>query len=48
VAPVFKKDCPVGRCPIDVKCPGGKRYQVVRLLKPNTEEKIIIKPDDWQ
>jgi serine/threonine protein kinase len=46
-APMFKKDSPVGRCVIEVKCPGGKRYQTTRILRAGDEEKIIIKPDDW-
>jgi hypothetical protein len=45
---MFKKDSPVGRCAIEVKCPGGKRYQTTRILRAGDEEKIIIKPDDWQ
>ena len=48
VAPVFKKDAPVGRCPVDVKCPGGKHYQTTRTLRVGAEEKIIIKATDWQ
>jgi serine/threonine protein kinase len=48
VSPMFKKDAPVGRCTIDVRCPGPKHYQVVRVLKAGVEEKIIIKPDDWE
>jgi serine/threonine protein kinase len=48
VAPVFKKDCPTGRCAIDVRCQNGKRYQVTRTIHGGTEEKVIIKADDWR
>lgn len=48
VAPVFKKDSPTGKCPVDVRCPGGKHYTVTRVIRPGNEEKIIIKPEDWQ
>ena len=48
VAPMFKKDCPVGRCPIEVRCPGNKLYRATRILRAGQEEKIIIKPTDWQ
>lgn len=48
IAPMFKKDAPVGRCSIEVRCPGNKRFATVRLLRAGVEEKIIIKPTDWQ
>ena len=47
-APMFQKDCPVGRCPVDVRCASGKHYQTTRLLKKGEEEKVIIKADDWR
>ena len=47
IAPLFKKDSPTGRCPIEVKCPGGKHYQTVRTMRPGVEEKFIIKAEDW-
>ena len=48
VAPVFKKDSPTGKCPVDVRCPGGKHYTVTRMIRAGNEEKIIIKPEEWQ
>jgi hypothetical protein len=48
IAPMYKKEGPQGRCPIDVRCPGNKHYVTTRVLRPGVEEKIIIKPDDWR
>jgi serine/threonine protein kinase len=48
VAPMFKKDGPVGRCLVEVSCPGGKRFSTTRQMRAGGEEKIIIKASDWQ
>ncbi len=48
IAPLFEKSSPVGRCAIDVKCPGNKRFTSTRVLKAGTTEKIIIHPEEWQ
>ena len=47
VAPMFKQQAPSGRCPIEVKCPNGRKLKVTRTLRLNSEEKLIIKPNDW-
>ena len=48
VAPLFKHEAPVGRCSIEVTCPGGKNYQEIRTLRAGQEEKIVIKEGDWR
>ena len=48
IAPLFEKSSPVGRCAIDVRCPGNKRFTSTRVLKAGATEKIIIHPEEWQ
>ncbi len=48
VAPLFKKDAPVGKCEIRVTCPDGKKYRDVRTLSSGKEDKVIIKESDWR
>ena len=48
VAPIFKKDAPIGNCDINIVCPSGRRWQQKRKLAPGGEDKILIlKDSDW-
>ncbi len=49
IAPIFKKDAPVGRCAVVVECPSGKRHREVKMLKSGSVEKILLlKDSDWK
>lgn len=48
VAPLFKKDAPVGNCEIRIVCPSGKKWVQTRSLKSGGEDKLLIlKDSDW-
>ena len=48
VAPMVRKEGPTGRCTVDVTCPGGKHYVTTRTVRMGAEEKVLIKPGDWE
>ena len=47
VAPFFKKDSPIGKCTVEVKCPNGKSFKKVENIGRGSDRKIIVKPGDW-
>ena len=47
-APFFKKASPVGRCEVSIACPDGKNYRTTKTIKEGGDERVVVKPEDWQ